>query len=786
MTPQAQPTGYVDPIDREDLGRTAHNEASAEQKRRAPFPAGLEQAETDYVHAWRRQRGCNEPEVTSDKRVGLALSGGGIRSATFALGAMQALAARGLLEKFDYLSTVSGGGYIGGALTWLLSKEAQGDGVPGPDAPHFGLGRDNFPFGTDDPRPDAVRRADERQRRMLSYLREHGYYLTPGAGITAVSLLGIVLRGTFLNLIVWIPVYILFFLFGLWFFGHFNPGVEGMILLPMLMDLQGHAELFGFELFLWIGVLFLGLTVLGTLIYALLTGVRRENTMPGIARFWYASRRLVERLGGMLITAIVLFLLIGSLPAIGDHLKDSFKAVGPIAMLSGMAMAMRRFLTPQPNALRPGPDVMANLGAVLFLFGTLLVTYEIAFWLSFQELAILAVTVLMAFALVFGWLVNCNYISIHRFYRDRLMETFMPDIDRALDSKTGAALGADVARLNDVADPRNPRGPYHIINTNVVLADSRECVYRNRGGDSFILSPLYCGSNATGWCRTEDFCNGHMTLATAVAISGAAVNPNTGVGGTGLTRARLVSFVMALLNLRLGYWAGHPAPNKRPRHAPNHFRPGAYTAGNLLGLDLLGFNEHRSFLQLSDGGHFENIGVYELVRRRARLILVCDGGADGAFSFSDFQTTLRRIEQDFGVRIESLDDASPDFVVPAPAPTPMFPKDVGFSEQGHLVGCIIYPDDTRGWLIYLKATLTAAMSFKVKGYAAQHPEFPHQSTADQFFDDVQFEAYRELGYRLAADTLDAKIPESAVGEGLPYCSDAAMSTLADVVRASGA
>uniref|UniRef100_UPI0025F89493 patatin-like phospholipase family protein n=1 Tax=Thiocapsa sp. TaxID=2024551 RepID=UPI0025F89493 len=489
MTPLAQPAGYVDPIDLEDLALTAHNEASAEQRLRAPFPVALEQAETDYVHAWRRQRGCDEPEVTSDKRVGLALSGGGIRSATFALGAMQALAARGLLEKFDYLSTVSGGGYIGGALTWLLSKDAQGDGVPRPDAARFGLDPSNFPFGTDDPRPDAARRADERQRRMLGYLREHGYYLTPGAGITAVSLLGIVLRGTFLNLIVWIPIYVLFFLFGLWFFGHYNPGVDGMFLLPMLMDIRGHAELFGFELFLWIGVLLLGLTVLGTLIYALLTGVRRENTMPGIARVWYVSRRLVERLGGVLLTAIVLFFLIGSLPAIGDHLKESFKSVGPIAMLSGMGVSMRRFLTPQPDAVHRGPDLMANLGAALFLFGTLLVTYEIAFWLSFQELITLAVTVLIAVALVFGWLVNCNYISIHRFYRDRLMETFMPDIDRALNSETGAALGADVARLTDVADSRSPRGPYHIINTNVVLADSRECVYRNRGGDSFILSP---------------------------------------------------------------------------------------------------------------------------------------------------------------------------------------------------------------------------------------------------------------------------------------------------------
>ena len=278
-----------------------------------------------------------------------------------------------------------------------------------------------------------------------------------------------------------------------------------------------------------------------------------------------------------------------------------------------------------------------------------------------------------------------------------------------------------------------------------------------------------------------------MTLATAVAISGAAVNPNTGVGGTGLTRARLVSFVMALLDLRLGYWAGHPAPARRPRHNPNHFRPGAYAFANLTGLDSLGFNEHRGFLQLSDGGHFENTGVYELVRRRARLILVCDGGADARFSFSDFQTTVQRIEEDFGVRIKALDDASPDAVVPAPPGQPKFPMGAGFSQQGHLVGCIYYPDNSLGWLIYLKATLTESVSFKVKGYFAEHAEFPHESTVDQFFDEVQFEAYRELGYRLAADMLDAPVPPSAASAGLPHCGDATtVSTLGAVISACGA
>jgi hypothetical protein len=268
-----------------------------------------------------------------------------------------------------------------------------------------------------------------------------------------------------------------------------------------------------------------------------------------------------------------------------------------------------------------------------------------------------------------------------------------------------------------------------------------------------MLSSLYCGSGATGWCRTQDFSDGNLTLATAVAISGAAANPNTGVGGVGLTRNRLVSFVMALLSLRLGYWASHPAPNRKPGHMANHFRPGAYAFANLVGFDRFGFHEHRPFLQLSDGGHFENTGVYELVRRKLRLIICCDGGADAECSFSDFQTTVRRMEQDFGARIRFSRTASPDGIVPAPSPAPHFPKDIYLATRGHMVGCITYADGSQGWLLYLKTTLTDALSFKVKGYAAQYREFPDQSTLDQFFDEVQFEAYRELGYRLASDML---------------------------------
>ena len=143
-----------DPVPVSELRRTA---LAGEYD---PGVAELLPEEIEYIA--RRRDGATRTDLA-----GLALSGGGIRSATFALGVMQALAKAGVLERMDYLSTVSGGGYIGSALTWFLSKYNKDAG--------FGLDKENFPFGH-----DAGRERNEKQQKMLDWLRQHGKYLTPG------------------------------------------------------------------------------------------------------------------------------------------------------------------------------------------------------------------------------------------------------------------------------------------------------------------------------------------------------------------------------------------------------------------------------------------------------------------------------------------------------------------------------------------------------------------------------------------------------------------------------
>ena len=307
------------------------------------------------------------------------------------------------------------------------------------------------------------------------------------------------------------------------------------------------------------------------------------------------------------------------------------------------------------------------------------------------------------------------------------------------DGKPKAAKKADKAKLSDMCSKHSP---YHLVNTNVILVDSNNPKWQKRGGDAFLLSPKYCGSTATGWRKTADYMQKDpLTLATAVAISGAAANPNTGAGGVGPTRKPLLSLLMALLNIRLGYWV--PNPKSKSQKIANHFRAAYHE------LSPSGYTECRKLLQISDGGHFENLGVYELVRRKVKLIICCDGSADPEFNFMGLQVLARRIGTDFGARIKFGKRNHLERIIPRDPDTEAYPVGVKFAKRGYIKGRIIYKDGTKGTLILIKTTMIQGLDLRLKGYKAANPDFPDQSTTDQFFDEEQFEAYRELGYKIA-------------------------------------
>ncbi len=713
-------------------------------------------AELEQISWSRKLRGQQPPPQTEPDRdlVGLAISGGGIRSASLALGIIQSFARVDLLKRFDYLSTVSGGGYIGSSLSWLLRREHADAG--------FGLDHDTFPYGTD--WPGEPKQDGPKQRSMMRYLRQHGNYLTPGKGLNELAAASAVLRAILVNLAVWVPVVTLIlwasmlsldlsdfrFPYQVCCVGEVPCGDAGAqcpgptaTVEPAVWPFDELGGVFGA-----LAVLF----VLVAVVYSIITSLRRVGG--------YAFRRWVEKSTGKALGLTVVVGILASLPLAASYLSDQMiLASGTGAALLGIGSGVFTFLRSASSNGRIPTNVIAVAGSGLLLYGLLFVGYWCAIQIHAGNLFetqpwLLA---LFALALLSGLFANLNHIGLHRYYRDRLMETFLPPTDRILNgegaSYTGPSPKADHFAISalaaDVPEHAHP-GPYHLVNTNVVLVDSHNRRYRMRGGDSFLLSPLYCGSPATQWIDSKAFVGNGMTLPTAMSISGAAANPNTGVGGVGLTRSKAVSILMALLNIRLGYWVSNPKHSQFFR-VPNHFTSALHELGSR-------YREDVQYLQLTDGGHFENLALYELIRRRVQVIVVTDGGEDGGFVFGDLRNALDRIRTDFGVQVEFDDKNQLEAVMPYERDEPHYPPGASWADRSHIVGDIKYPEldgkpAKTGKLIYCKSTMLGNVGIRTKGYKATNPAFPHESTADQFFSEEQLEAYRMLGCCIGEEAL---------------------------------
>lgn len=496
----------------------------------------------------------------------------------------------------------------------------------------------------------------------------------------------------------------------------------------------------------------------------------------------YGGRRLFEQAFGYATLISLSLLALGMVPLIDAWIGQKIAGLeGAISVGAGVASAIWGHIRARSGkAGGPGTTMILVGGAILFLYGIALLGYRLAeLFDEGDSMTRAALAALFLLGVMTGWFTNINYISLHRFYRDRLMEAFMPDYETVDAGIPGPARRADELRLSELWREEGPHGPFHLINTNVVLANSTVRKYRLRGGDNFILSPLYCGSAATGWQTSETLVDGEMTLASAMATSGAAANPRGGPGGRGLTRNHFVSLLMTLLSFRLGYWIPRPSREHKPVKRPNHFLPsGFYSLFNS------GYRETNSLVELSDGGHFENLAVYELVRRRCALIIICDGGQDTESSYADFVTAIQRIGQDFGTTVEfnmevangktgKFESSGPEMLIARPQDD-KFPKNAEYAKKGYFVATIDYgrrgggawPET--GTVIYLKSAMIDTLSMSAKGYKGANPDFPNQTTADQFFDEEQFEAYRELGYRSAEQVIDDLGLEALFGQRPSY------------------
>ncbi len=294
--------------------------------------------------------------------------------------------------------------------------------------------------------------------------------------------------------------------------------------------------------------------------------------------------------------------------------------------------------------------------------------------------------------------------------------------------------------LNQKASAVRPSDPRSETNGETVEERRAESLqFLERQAESFVFTPLYCGSEATGYCRSDEFA-GDVKLGTAVAVSGAAVSPNMGYHSSPSVTALLTVF-----NIRLGAWFGNPCRvNSRSRANPA-------ASAKLLFQELAGVTDAESdHVYVSDGGHFENMGVYELIRRRCRFIIAIDAGADPKFH-ENVGRVVRQVRIDFGIWIEV------DMTSVTPGPTGLCPAHlvVGRIHYGD-VHKPAHPDqhpgdptfshkNNHGIIVWIKNSLTGDEPGDLMNHAAMHPTFPYDSTLDQFFNEPQFESYRALG-----------------------------------------
>lgn len=752
--------------------------------------------EIEHIKSWRGK----EPQA------GIALSGGGIRSASYGLGVLQALAYGRWLPKFDYLSTVSGGGYIGSSLSYLLhcsqSNQSQNDHTV---EQVYDVSCENFPYLS---HPMVGTRTPEEARHslpkglLLRRLRQNAKYLTPGDGITLLSLIGVVVRNSVTSVLVHVGVLVLFFLF-----------LIGTCLLDV--DHTKKALSWGGNTMLIISVAIFGVYVSLSALYVFATGFFDLMIRWMGANAAYRARHWTEQSTHWILWAGISTLILAALPWVHQWLGDEtgrLHTIGAGVSISGILGSVWAYLqtssTKKPKV--PTGLIVAIASALLF-FGVLLLAYHYAEYSHAKHGGWWGELIGLAVFLVFlGWIPNVNYLSVHRYYRDRLMETFMPEKEAMNDpdqriglTRTGnkTMMGELCGIRAKVKTASDKHGPYHLINTNVVLVSSKKARFKGRGGDNFIFSPLFTGSNATGWKWTDPCPESGVTLATAMAISGAAVNPNTGCGGEGITRQPVLSVLMSLLNIRLGYWFKNPRyttdkTNKDPfnpvaagktagqRQAatddtnicgrpkslwstlkPLFVKPNMIYPGMVESFNRFILHEDMSYVLLSDGGHFENLGLYELVRRRLKLIIVCDGAADPTYGFADLANAIEKVRADFGAIIDITSDELDILVPHRPDHYPEGDASIPVAARGYLLAPIRYAprktgaspggagnksmNEESGLLIYLTTTFFKKLSADLHGYRQSHPEFPDEPTSDQFFDEKQFEAYRELGYQTA-------------------------------------
>ncbi len=328
--------------------------------------------------------------------------------------------------------------------------------------------------------------------------------------------------------------------------------------------------------------------------------------------------------------------------------------------------------------------------------------------------------------------------------------------------------------------------PLHVVNMTLNLVRGENLAWQERKAESFTATPLHCGNHMLGYRDSRDYgaevegggrtykAAEGISLGSAVSISGAAASPNMGYNSS-----PVLTLLMTFFNVRLGAWLGNPGPagaqTFRLSNPKSTLRP-------ILNEALGNTDDTHDFVYLSDGGHFDNLGLYEMVLRRCRYIVVVDATADAEYRFTDLGRTIDKIRVDLGIEIRFA----------AGIPIRKFSGAGGGKSGVCAIAEIDYKwvdgeDVENGCLLYIKATVCGDEPVDILNYRSEHPGFPHQSTADQWFDESQFECYRRLGLEAVRTVLRVREGNwSANDWNMQELAKAAQSYLDEIVPAKNA
>jgi len=378
-------------------------------------------------------------------------------------------------------------------------------------------------------------------------------------------------------------------------------------------------------------------------------------------------------------------------------------------------------------------------------------TYQAVPWTTIRRFSI-ALLVLVVITTVSAKFININRFSLHDVYRLRLMREFLgasnPEHEQNEDGWTGFT-DSDDEDLKALWNEDWKPCLYLVMNATLNVIETNRLEWQERKGEPFVFTPNHIGCVRLGYNHVTEAGRG-VRVSSAITVSGAAVSPNSGYHTT-----PLLALLLTLFNLRLGLWVGNPAnPNTSGDRGPaNALRP--------LLAEALSLTTERSttgYVYLSDGGHFDNLGLYEMLRRRCRFILVSDAGYDPNYVYEDLGRVVRQAAIDMGIRFNftHLDMAKrPDPTRPTENNKPGAVIAGAYSA----FATIEYPELTqpegaraRGYLLYIKPGFqNRGEPADVRAYAATNPAFPHDTTLNQFFGESQFESYRALGRYIVSE-----------------------------------